>query len=399
MKTVIIGAGSEALHTIQKAHEYSLAVTAIDGNPGAEGLKEADRALVVDISDETAVISAVRKEKPDFLLTVPIGRYLTATGAVNDALKLPGIGREETVLCTDKLKFHQRLQEGKLRNCRCYGVGKKRDEIEAEEICKKLEEDSLLLSFPAVLKPRFGSGSRNIHVVENREELRDALKKAGEESCVLEECISGKEYGVDGAVVENEFQMVLLREKENTPLPVRQAVAYFSVLPTDAVYNRVFEYMQKIISSLGLKECLLHADIIQGERGLFVIELSARPSGHNLHNLFTPLCTGVDMAEEYIRHRLGKEYCFRPGKTKSMMIHYFDMEGEVKQTPGEERVREILKTGKTALCRWECHICKGDVLRPVLDGHSIMSRGYFILEGADREELLRQSEMIKSLFF
>lgn len=399
MKAVIIGAGSEALHTIQKAHEYGLTVTALDGNPEAEGLKAADRALVVDISDERAVISAVGKEKPDFLLTAPIGRYLTATGAVNDALNLPGIGKKEAVLCTDKLQFHQKLQNGKLRNCRCYGVGKNRDETEAAEIYQKLEEGSLPLSFPAVLKPRFGSGSRNIHMTENREELQDALKKAGEESCVLEECISGKEYGVDGAVVENEFQMVLLREKENTPPPVRQAVAYFSVLPADAVYGQVFEYMQQIISSLGLKECLLHADIIEGETGLFVIELSARPSGHNLHNLFTPLCTGVDMAEEYIRYRMGKEYCFRPKETKSMMIHYFDMEGEVKQIPGEERVREILKTGKTTLGRWECHICTGEVLGPVLDGHSIMGRGYFILEGADKEELLHQSEMIKCLFF
>ena len=70
---------------------------------------------MVDISDENAVTEALRVEKPDFLLTVPIGRYLTTTGAVNDALGLPGISRDMAELCTDKFKFHTKLNEMGLR--------------------------------------------------------------------------------------------------------------------------------------------------------------------------------------------------------------------------------------------------------------------------------------------
>lgn len=400
MKAAIIGASSEALHTIEKAHEYSLEVIALDGNPEAAGLEAADKAIIVDISNEKAVLSVLQEELPDFLLTVPIGRYLTTIGAVNDALELPGISRETAVLCTDKLRFHQKLQTGNLRDCYCCGVGKERDETGRDELLSKIAKGNLPLSFPAVLKPRFGSGSRGVHMVENVEELKEALWETGEESCVLEECVQGTEYGVDGAVAGNEFQMILLRKKENTPPPVRQAVAYFSLLPGEPVYERVQEYMKKITASLNLRECLLHADIIDGDKGLFVIELSARPSGHNLHNLFTPLCTGIDMAEEYIRYRMGKDYSFTPKEIKSMMIHYFDLEGKVKQVPDEESVRRMLESTAEgiSLNRWECHIREGEALGPVLDGHSIMGRGYFILEGQDREELLLQAEKIKSLF-
>ena len=123
MKAAIIGASEEALHTIEKAHEYGLTVVALDGNGKAPGLSAADKALVVDISDEEETIRAVREEKADFVLTVPIGRYLTTIGAVNDALTLPGISKEMAVLCTDKYSFHNTLFEQRLRSCHCYGVG------------------------------------------------------------------------------------------------------------------------------------------------------------------------------------------------------------------------------------------------------------------------------------
>lgn len=438
MKAVIIGASREALHTIEKAHEAGLSVTALDGNPEAEGLKAADRGLVVDISDENAVIEAVRAEKPDFVLTVPIGRYLTASGAVNDALGLPGIGRQMAVLCTDKYRFHRKLQEQKLRDSHCYAVGG-RDGMEPEELGKELADGRFRLAYPAILKPRFGSGSRGIQMIEDQAELDRALQsmkrtpkavavptrcaertramqscmpdamsvyaqqtvrsqetdsqRADCEACVLEECVPGEEYGVDGAVIQGRFYLVLLRKKENTPPPARQAVGYVSVLPGDAFRQQAENYMERVVRCLGLGECLLHADLIRSDSGPFIIELSARPSGHNLHNLFTPLCTGIDMAEEYIKYRMGQSWNFTPETTRQAMIHYFDLQGRVMSVPGEEQVRQAVPS----LIGWECHIKAGEELASVSDGHSLMGRGYFILEG-EEQELREDVNRVKELF-
>lgn len=396
MKAVIIGASAEALHTIEKAKENGLYVTALDGNPEAAGLRAADKGLIVDISDEATTIETVRKEQPDFVLTVPIGRYLTTIGAVNDALGLPGISKEMAVLCTDKYQFHERLRQQGLRSCHCYAAG---DDGQASEVLlKKTASGELSLGFPAILKPRYGSGSRGIHMVLNKEELQAALQEIGEEAYVLEECIIGEEYGVDGAVVEDSFQLVLLRKKENTPPPVRQAVGYFSVLPEDVFYRQVKEYMEKVVSCLGLKECILHADVIRGAEGPFAIELSARPSGHNLHNLFTPLCTGVDLAEEYIKYRLRKPYHFAPDNTEFMLIHYFDMEGSVKKIPDEGKIAGVMRKKESPLTAWECRIKEGEELAPVSDGHSLMGRGYFVLRGSNQAQLLMYTEEIKRFF-
>ena len=393
MKAAIIGASSESLHTIKKAKEYHLTVVALDGNEKAEGLTAADEAVVVNISKEDETIQCVEKENIDFVLTVPIGRYLTTIGSVNDILKLPGIGKKQAMYCTDKLLFHQKMEENGLRDCVCLEA--KESPEERETLFAQIERGEDKLQFPAILKPRYGSGSRGIHFVNNMQELRNALTHTCGESYVLEECAKGEEYGLDGAVIDGKFYLVLLRHKENTPLPARQAVAYFSVMPQDEFYGQVKDFMEKTVKTLELQECLLHADLIRTEDGPFMIEMSARPSGHNLHNLFTPLCTGVDVAEEYIKHRMGLGCNFVPEKTKMMMIHYFDLEGKVQAVPDVEQIEKMLGIKPVI---WQCNINAGDILSKVSDGHSLMGRGYFVLEGENEETLKETAETIKKLF-
>lgn len=392
MKAAIIGASSESLHTIKKAKEYHLTVVALDGNEKAEGLAAADESVVVNISKEDETIQCVEKENIDFVLTVPIGRYLTTIGSVNDTLKLPGIGKKQAMYCTDKLLFHQKMEENDLRDCVCLEA--KESPEERETLFEQIENGTQGLKFPAILKPRHGSGSRGIHFVNDLQELKDALKLTCGESYVLEECAKGEEYGLDGAVIDGIFYLVLLRHKENTPLPARQAVAYFSVMPEDEFYGQVKDFMEKTVRTLELQECLLHADLIRTEDGPFMIEMSARPSGHNLHNLFTPLCTGVDVAEEYIKHRMGLGCNFVPEKTKMMMIHYFDLEGEVQAVPDAEQIEKA--TGIKPVI-WQCNINAGEILSKVSDGHSLMGRGYYVLEGESEEELKEAAEKIKKL--
>lgn len=408
MKAAIIGASEESLHTIEKAHNLGVTVVALDGNKDAAGLKAADSGIVVDISDEKTTIAVLENERPDCILTVPIGRYLTTIGAVNEALQLPGIDRQMAAGCTDKYLFHQRLAKRQLRECRCYLLTPEELPLWIEEKAMKLP-----LSYPAIMKPRYGSGSRGIYFLNNVRELRQTLSElqkayeAGEkqEDFVVEEAAPGTEYGVDAVVTKNCFHMILLRRKINTPPPARQAVGYFSVVPEEEtlLYEKVARHMERVVQALGLQECLFHADLMI-ENSIFVIELSARPSGHNLHNLFTPLATGIDMAEQFIRYRLGKSYSFTPQRVHKMLIHYFDLVGTIKKVPTTEEVRTLLKEEITSqsevdvsLIEWNCNLKPGDILEPVTNGHSLMGRGFFILEGVWEQQLLSSAAHIQSI--
>jgi hypothetical protein len=142
----------------------------------------------------------------------------------------------------------------------------------------------------------------------------------------------------------------------------------------------------------------MHADILDTDRGIFAIEISARPSGHNLHNLFTPIATGVDMAKEYMKYRMGESYSFDPEYTKPVMIHFFDMQGKVNAVPDKAVAEKAIAGCGACLVDWNCNINPGDILESVTTGHSLMYRGYYIVEFANRSDIQAIDEAVRTSF-
>jgi len=70
------------------------------------------------------------------------------------------------------------------------------------------------------------------------------------------------------------------------------------------------------------------------------------------------------------------------------------MEGVITHIPTEN---ELMALGADII-EWTCNLSKGDILGSVSDGHSIMGRGYFILEENKKEEPAKQALAIKQLF-
>ena len=122
MRALVIGASTEAVHAIQIAQGQGYEVVALDGDPQAGGLKAADLAFCVDIRSPKAVVCLLEKEgiRPAVILPVPIGRFLTTTGEVNDHYGLYGVSGEGARNSTDKFRFHQKMKEAGLREVPLY---------------------------------------------------------------------------------------------------------------------------------------------------------------------------------------------------------------------------------------------------------------------------------------
>src|SRR5207253_1464198 len=86
-KTVLfVGAGRHQRRAIQRAKELGVRVVAVDRNPDAAGLGEADAAETVDFQDTDAVIDVARQQRVDGVLTISADRAVPVVAHLHAAL-------------------------------------------------------------------------------------------------------------------------------------------------------------------------------------------------------------------------------------------------------------------------------------------------------------------------
>lgn len=391
-KGLIIGAGKDSIHAIQIAKKLGIYVIAMDGNPCADGLEAADEKIVLDISNIDAVETMLQDKEVNFTIPIPIGRCLNTMGEVNERFELPGVKSEAVMCSTDKYRFHVILAKKGLRPVWSCLLG------------ENTNLDRITFSFPAIVKPRFGSGSRDVWWLENEEEKDRLFQRFKQndlyrkEDYVIEEAVPGQEYGVDGAVIDGEMMITLIRKKVITPLPVRQAIASISMDKDKdfQLYEKVHNYLAEVCHVLGYNNCLINADIIVNGEDVFCIEIAPRPSGHSLHDVFVPLATNIDLVEEYLKCVMKRGGEFSGDRVKKLEIHYFNFEDVIiTEIPDYNMLK---KNKKCNIIAWECNIEPGEHMGKVTNGHSVMGRGYFVVEGNDENDLAKQCDWILQQF-
>src|SRR6266581_4521959 len=193
---LFVGAGRHQRRAIRRARELGLRVVAVDRNPDALGLGEADLFEVIDFMDVAAVTEAGRRHSVDGVLTVSADRAVPVVAAVAEALGLPGIGTETAHLMTHKVAMRRRLAEAGVpqpRFAAVRGISERRRA--ADEV-----------GFPAVLKPADSGGQRGVFRVESIDEidahLHEALAASPTGEAILEEFVDGIE--MNGIVLARE---------------------------------------------------------------------------------------------------------------------------------------------------------------------------------------------------
>src|SRR6185369_12317775 len=149
---LFVGAGRHQRRAIRRARELGLRVVAVDRNPEALGLGEADLFEVVDFMDVAAVTEVGRRHSVDGVLTVSADRAVPVVAAVAEALGLPGIGTETAHLMTHKVAMRRRLADAGVPQPRFAAARSLHEAYAAVET----------VGFPAVLKPADSGGQRGV---------------------------------------------------------------------------------------------------------------------------------------------------------------------------------------------------------------------------------------------
>jgi len=395
-KTILfVGAGRHQRRSIQRARELGHRVVAVDRNPEAAGLHEADAGEVVDFRDVEAVVEAANRHEVDGVLTVSADRAVPVVAAVAERLALPGIGTATAHLMTNKIAMRRRLGDAGVPQPRFAAV-------------RNLHEGRAALAtvgLPAVLKPADSGGQRGVFRLDTPDDLERHLHAALVESSSEEAIVESFHDGIElnGLVIARGGQVELLTLSDRLRPPgIGFGVGWIHVYPS-TIYGHALEQAEqaavRAVRTLGLKDGIAFPQIIVTEPGeARIVEVAARIPGGQMADLARH-ATGVDLLEVAIRQALGEEVpdaLARPRIQQPLAIRFLTASpgplptGRVRSVGSLERVLAF-----PGVVQAEVFLTPGETIRPVrLDGDR---RGYVIAVGNTNLEALERAEAAASL--
>ncbi len=397
MRTVLfVGAGRHQRRAILRARELGLRVVAVDRNPDAVGLPDADASHVVDFADVGSVVEVAKEHRVDGVLTVSADRAVPVVAAVADELGLPGIGTQTAHLMTHKVAMRRRLAEGGVPQPRFAAVRVHREAAPAAET----------VGFPAVLKPADSGGQRGLFLLASLDDLDRHLHAALAESPTGEAIV---EAFTDGLELNG---LVIARGGEPYPLLLSDrlrppgdgfGVGWIHSYPS-RLFGDVFEEAQRValraVRTLGLKDGVAFPQLIVADGRALVVEVAARIPGGQMADLALH-ALGVDLVEIALRQALGDpvpDELVLPRRQRPTAIRFLTARpgplptGRVTKVGGLERILDA-----PGVVQADVFIQEGETIWPVrLDGDR---RGYVIATGQTNVQALERAEAAARMLY
>jgi hypothetical protein len=248
-----------------------------------------DRALPIRFYDEpgsaAAILDAAAIHPFDGVLAVG-DRPTVIAALVMERFGIPGHSPEAAAAARNKLSTRERLRDAGLP-VPWFA------EYPITADCSSLGQS---LPFPCVVKPVALSGSRGVIRVNDTAELADAFtrlramlespdiraeRNEAHRRVLVEEFIPGREYAIEGLMNHGALHVLALFDKPD-PLdgPFFEETIY--VTPSRApaeLQEAIATAVKSAASTLGLRHGPIHAECRANDRGVFILEVAARPIG------------------------------------------------------------------------------------------------------------------------
>lgn len=337
-KILIIGAGFLQDFVICKAKTMGYEVHAVDADPNAIGFKHADYCGVINIVDEKACLKYALEHKIDGVLTAATDYGVLTAAYIAQEMGLPGLKYNVAKLIKNKYQVRKCLFEHRVD-----------DTEQAYEVHENTNIDELAqkLTYPVMVKPCDGSGSRGASRVDRREELNHACEYAMNGSIThraeIETFITGKEYGAESLVVNGEVHVLGIMQKWMTNPPYYAELGHS--IPNDLkpeVEKKVHDCVVNAIKALGVNCGSINMDmLITNDGKVYIVDIGARMGGNMIGPCIIPYGTGIDYMAAMIQNAVGDKAEFYSSEKTAVATKLlaFD-DGIVKMLPNMKMIEE-----------------------------------------------------------
>lgn len=299
---LMLGGGFLQNFVIKKAKELGYFVHVLDANPNAEGFKIADAHAVINIVDEDACLKYARENNVDGVLTAATDFSVLTMSRIACEMGLPGINYNSAKIIKNKAAVRKVLFDAKADDT---GYSYEIHSIaEAEGIKNEV-------SYPVMVKPCDGSGSRGASRVDNADDFVKACEFAMDGSithrAVAEPFVVGREYGVESFVDNGEIHVLGVMQKDMTQPPYYAELGH--AIPSglsEELENKVKRCVHNALVALGVNHGSVNMDLLINERGdVHIVDIGARMGGNLIGSHIIPIGTGIDYMGNMIKAAVG----------------------------------------------------------------------------------------------
>ena len=215
------------------------------------------------------------------------------------------------------------------------------------------------IEFPCVVKPLGLAASRGVIRADTADQLRDAVQRiarllekpevrmmqgGGQGSLLVESFIPGREYALEGIMHHGQLHVLALFDKPD-PLdgPFFEETIYVTPSRLDLETQRqIRDCTKRAVGALGLDHGPVHAEMRVNEKGVWMLEVAARPIG-GLCARAVRFGDGATLEEFLIRHAVGMpvDRLRREPQAAGVMMIPVPADGVLVAVEGVEEARRV----------------------------------------------------------
>lgn len=347
-KILVVGGGAYQVPLIKRIRELGYKVYCVDRDENAPGFEFANGYRAIDVTNEIECLEYAKKLGIDGVMTYGATVTLSTVSYIGQKMGLPAPKYETAEISRNKYKIKKRLYDFGLN---IFG--------EFFNMIFPDNGENHRFTFPCVVKPSDGSGSRGVSIVRKKDELYAAVKNAyanaryGE--IYVESFIDGDEYSVEAFVCGGQTYIYVI-VKTTFERDENGKVTYGHMTALDLPYDKEKEIkieIEKAVEALNITMGSVNFDIIFHGSRAYIIDCGIRAGQNLIASHLVPLSRGVNVMDNAIYLSLGEavdaEPKYRRCIATRLLIYEPGIITEIKSTgelKGKNGIIDIILTKK-----------------------------------------------------
>lgn len=314
-KALILGTNAGQADIIEYLKFAGWEVHSCGNKAVGPGVSLADSFHQVDTIDVDAVSNLAETIGADIVYSVSSDVNMRTATKVSERLELPVLVSDELVeLFYFKDRSRYFLNEK--------GIGT----VEYSRV-KSVDEAGQWHLFPCVVKPVDSQGQRGVELVQNENDLANAIDNAinnsTSDTAIIEEYLDGTEFSTNMVVQNGEIQVTEFTERlvhgiQHFGLPRGHSIPVRSI--SDEVISKASEMVTRLVKELQIKNAVLYIQMIVKDSTPKIVEIAPRLDGCHIWRLLK-LAKGYDLLEMAIDCLTGKKVSI-PKQSGQKENHY-----------------------------------------------------------------------------